>query len=105
GGVAGEGGDAEVVDLRSVWPVDEEAVLGWLAKTGYVVVADEAPPRCGIAADVAALVIDRGFALLRGPVKRVTAPHTPVPFSPVLEDAYLVTPARIVAAAHAALET
>jgi pyruvate dehydrogenase E1 component beta subunit len=103
--LAGEGVDAEVVDLRSLSPLDEDAVLGSLAKTGYLVVADEAPPRCGIAADVAALVIDRGFDLLRGPVKRVTAPHTPVPFSPVLEDAYLVTPARIVAAAHAALET
>jgi pyruvate/2-oxoglutarate/acetoin dehydrogenase E1 component len=103
--LAGEGIDAEVVDLRSLSPLDEDAVLGSLAKTGYLVVADEAPPRCGLAADVVALAIDRGFDLLRGPVKRVTAPHTPVPFSPVLEDAYVVSPARIVAAAHAALES
>jgi pyruvate/2-oxoglutarate/acetoin dehydrogenase E1 component len=103
--LVGEGIDAEVVDLRSLSPLDEETVLGSLAKTGYLVVADEAPPRCGLAVDVAALAIDKGFDLLHGPVKRVTAPHTPVPFSPVLEDAWLVSPARIVAAAHAALES
>ncbi|HJQ83954.1 MAG TPA: alpha-ketoacid dehydrogenase subunit beta [Candidatus Binatia bacterium] len=103
--LAAEGVDAEVVDLRSLSPLDEDAILGSLGKTGYLVVADEAPPRCGLAADVVALAVDRGFDLLRGPVKRVTAPHTPVPFSPVLEDAYLVGPDRIVAAAHAALES
>jgi acetoin:2,6-dichlorophenolindophenol oxidoreductase subunit beta len=103
--LAEKGIDAEVVDLRTLSPLDEETVLGSLAKTGYLVVADEAPPRCGIAADVAALAVDRGFDLLRGPVKRVTAPHTPVPFSPVLEDAYVISAERIVAAAHAALES
>jgi len=103
--LAGEGIEAEVVDLRTLSPLDEETVLGSLAKTGYLVVADEAPPRCGLAADVAALAVDRGFDLLRGPVKRVTAPHTPVPFSPPLEDAYLIAPERIAAAAHAALES
>src|SRR6185436_14853648 len=101
--LAGQGIDAEVVDLRTLSPLDEDTILGSLAKTGYLVVADEAPPRCGLAADVVALAVDRGFDLLRGPVKRVTAPHTPVPFSPVLEDAYVVTPEKIVAAAHAAL--
>jgi pyruvate/2-oxoglutarate/acetoin dehydrogenase E1 component len=103
--LAREGIDAEVVDLRSLSPLDEDAILGSLGKTGYLVVADEAPPRCGLAADVVALAVDRGFDLLRGPMKRVTAPHTPVPFSPVLEDAYVVTPEKIVAAAHAALES
>jgi acetoin:2,6-dichlorophenolindophenol oxidoreductase subunit beta len=103
--LAGEGIEAEVVDLRTLSPLDEETVLGSLAKTGYLVVADEAPPRCGLAVDVAALAVDRGFDLLRGPVKRVTTPHAPVPFSPVLEDAYVITPERIVAAAHAALES
>ena len=103
--LAGDGIDAEVVDLRTLSPLDEDTVLGSLAKTGYLVVADEAPPRCGIAADVAALAVDRGFDLLRGPVKRVTAPHAPVPFSPVLEDAYVISAERIVAAAHAALES
>jgi pyruvate dehydrogenase E1 component beta subunit len=103
--LAGDGIDAEVVDLRSLSPLDEDTVLTSLAKTGYLVVADEAPPRCGLAADIAALAVDRGFDLLRGPVKRVTAPHTPTPFSPVLEDAWVVSAERIAAAARAALAT
>ena len=103
--LAQEGIEAEVVDLRTLSPLDEETVLASLARTGYLVVADEAPPRCGLAADIAALAVDKGFDLLRGPVKRVTAPHTPVPFSPVLEDAYMIAPDRIAAAVHSALES
>jgi pyruvate dehydrogenase E1 component beta subunit len=87
-----------VLDLRSLSPLDDEAILASLARTGRLVVIDEAPPRCGIAADVAALCVDRGFDLLDAPVKRVTAPHAPVPFSPVLEDAYVPTAARVLAA-------
>ncbi|HBZ69564.1 MAG TPA: alpha-ketoacid dehydrogenase subunit beta [Deltaproteobacteria bacterium] len=87
--LAAEGSSAEVVDLRSLSPLDEEAILASLAKTGRLLVIDEAPPRCGIASDVASLCVDRGFDLLNAPVKKVTAPHAPVPFSPVLEDAYL----------------
>jgi pyruvate dehydrogenase E1 component beta subunit len=62
------------------------------------VIVDEGTPRCGFAADVAALASDRGFDLLDAPIKRVTAPHSPVPFSPVLEDAYLPGPERVIAA-------
>jgi pyruvate dehydrogenase E1 component beta subunit len=97
--------EAEVIDLRTLSPLDEDAILGSIGRTGYLVIADEAPPRCGIATDVAALAVDKGFDLLRGPIKRVTAPHTPVPFSPSLEDAYVISAERIVRAAHAALET
>ena len=93
-----------MIDLRTLSPLDEETVLDSLARTGYLVVVDEAPPRCGLAADIAALAVDRGFDLLRGPVKRVTAPHSPVPFSPVLEDAYVLSPERIVPPVRAALE-
>jgi pyruvate dehydrogenase E1 component beta subunit len=103
--LAGEGIDAEVIDLRSLSPLDDEAILASLGKTGYLVVVDEAPARCGISADVAAIAVDRGFDLLRGPIKRVTAPHTPVPFSPVLEDAYSPAPGAVVSAVHAALES
>src|SRR5512143_357956 len=95
GGIA-----AEVLDLRSLQPLDEEAILTTLAKTGRLVVVDEAPPRCGIASDVAALCVDRGFDLLNGPVKKVTAPYAPVPFSPVLEDAYVPSVDAVVAAAR-----
>ena len=96
--LAAEGTSAEVLDLRSLAPLDEEAILASLAKTGRLVVVDEAPPRCGIASDVAALCVDRGFDLLNGPVKKVTAPHAPVPFSPVLEDAYVPSAERVLAA-------
>jgi len=93
-----EGISAEVLDLRSLAPLDEDAILATLEKTGRLVVVDEATPRCGIASDVAALCVDRGFDFLDGPVKKVTAPHTPVPFSPVLEDLFVPSAERVVAA-------
>jgi acetoin:2,6-dichlorophenolindophenol oxidoreductase subunit beta len=93
-----DGTSALVLDLRSLQPLDEDGILEALARTGRLVVIDEAPPRCGIATDVAALCVDRGFDYLRAPIKRVTAPHSPVPFSPALEDAFLPTADRIVAA-------
>jgi pyruvate dehydrogenase E1 component beta subunit len=96
--LAAEGTNAEVLDLRSLQPLDEEAILTSLAKTGRLVVVDEATPRCGIASDVAALCVDRGFDHLDAPVKKVTAPHTPVPFSPVLEDLFVPSAARVVEA-------
>jgi pyruvate dehydrogenase E1 component beta subunit len=94
--LAGDGVSAEVVDLRSLQPLDEAAILTSLEKTGRLVVIDEAPPRCGIASDVAALCVDKGFNFLNAPVKKITAPHAPVPFSPVLEDAYVPSAARVV---------
>jgi pyruvate dehydrogenase E1 component beta subunit len=99
--LAGEGVSAEVVDLRSLAPLDEDTILTSLAKTGRLVVVDEATPRCGIASDVASLCVTRGFDLLDAPVGRVTAPHTPVPFSAVLEQAYMPSPEKIVAAVRA----
>jgi pyruvate dehydrogenase E1 component beta subunit len=95
--LAEDGIEAEVLDLRSLQPLDEAAILATLAKTGRLIVVDEAPPRCGIASDVAALCVDAGFDSLNGPVRRVTAPHAPVPFSAVLEDAYRPTAERVVA--------
>ncbi len=96
--LAANGTSAEVLDLRSLSPLDEEAILTTLAKTGSVVVVDEATPRCGIASDVAALCVDQGFDFLNSPVKRVTAPHSPVPFSKPLEDAYMPNAERVLAA-------
>jgi acetoin:2,6-dichlorophenolindophenol oxidoreductase subunit beta len=102
--LAREGIEAEIVDLRTLSPLDEDTVLRSLGKTGYLVVVDEGTPRCGVASDISALAVDQGFDLLRGPIKRVTAPHSPVPFSPVLEDAYIPSPGRVAEAVHAALE-
>ena len=96
--LASEGKSAEVLDLRSLAPLDEEAILATLEKTGTVVVVDESTPRCGIASDVAALCVDRGFDFLNAPVKRVTAPHAPVPYNKALEDAYIPSVERVVEA-------
>jgi pyruvate/2-oxoglutarate/acetoin dehydrogenase E1 component len=94
--LAGEGVNAEVLDLRSLQPLDEAAILATLEKTGRLVVVDESTPRCGIASDVAALCVDRGFDFLEAPVKKVTAPFTPVPFSRVLEQAFMPSAAKVV---------
>src|SRR5262249_50318958 len=66
--VAGEGIEAEVVDLRTLAPLDESTILASLAKTGRLVVVDECPLRCGIASEVAAVVAEHGFELLKAPV-------------------------------------
>src|SRR5215468_1405933 len=86
-----------VVDLRTTSPLDEDTILESVERTGRLVVVDEATPRCSIATDIAALVADKAFAALKAPVRRVTAPHTPVPFAPVLEKLYIPSPERIAA--------
>jgi len=96
--LAAEGTHAEVVDLRSLAPLDEQTVLASLEKTGRLVVVDEATPRCGIASDIARLCVTKGFDSLDAPVACVTAPHTPVPFSAVLEQAYMPSAEKILAA-------
>ncbi|MCJ2148318.1 alpha-ketoacid dehydrogenase subunit beta [Bacillus paralicheniformis] len=94
--LSARGIEAEVLDPRSLSPLDEEAVLSSVEKTNRLVIVDEANPRCSIAADIASLAADKGFDSLDAPVKKVTAPHTPVPFSPPLEDLYLPTPEKVV---------
>jgi len=94
--LAGEGIEADVLDLRSLQPLDEEAILTTLEKTGRVVIVDESTPRSSVASDVAALCVDRGFDFLQTPIRRVTAPHSPVPFSRPLEQAYLPSAAKII---------
>lgn len=96
--LAKEGVDVEVVDLRTLSPLDIDTVLESVEKTGRLVCVDEANPRCSIAADVSAQVAQQAFRALKGPIEMVTAPHTPVPFSPVLEDLYIPSAAQIVAA-------
>ncbi|KMN92494.1 transketolase C-terminal domain-containing protein, partial [Priestia aryabhattai] len=71
-------------------------ILSSVEKTNRLIVIDEANPRCSIATDIAALVADKGFDMLDAPIKRITAPHTPVPFSPPLEDIYLPTPQKVI---------
>ena len=100
----GDGISVEVLDLRSLSPLDDEAILASVRKTGRLVVVDEDNPRCSIATDVIALVASRAFDQLEAPPQMVTAPHTPVPFSPPLEDFYLPSADGIAAMVRAVLD-
>jgi pyruvate dehydrogenase E1 component beta subunit len=93
--LAAEGIEAEVVDPRTLSPLDEDTILSSVQKTHRLVIVDEDNPRCSCATDIAAMVADKGFDLLDAPIKMVTAPHTPVPFSPPLEQFYVPSPERI----------
>lgn len=97
------GVDAEVIDPRTTSPLDEEALIESVTRTGRVVIVEESPPRCSVAADIAALLSDKAFAHLKAPIKRVTSPHTPVPFAPNLEDEYVPNARRIREAVDAVL--
>ncbi|RRN72946.1 alpha-ketoacid dehydrogenase subunit beta [Peribacillus simplex] len=94
--LAAKGIEIEIVDPRSLSPLDEESILSSVAKTNRLIVMDEANPRCSMATDIAALVADKGFDTLDAPIKKITAPHTPVPFSPPLEDIYLPTSEKVI---------
>jgi pyruvate dehydrogenase E1 component beta subunit len=101
-GLAQEGISAEVIDPRTLSPLDLDTIVRSVRKTGHLVVVDESNPRCSLASDIAALVASEAFDALRGPVRMVTAPHTPVPFSPPLEDAYIPSPEKVAAAVREA---
>jgi pyruvate dehydrogenase E1 component beta subunit len=77
-----------VIDLRTTSPLDTETLVDSVEQTGRVVVVDEANPRCSMATDISALIAQEAFGALKAPIKMVTAPHTPVPFSDDLEDLY-----------------
>ena len=89
------GVDAEVIDPRSVRPLDTDLILKSLAKTGRLVVADTSWAFCGVAAEVAALAAERGWQHLTAPVRRVTPPDCPAPVSRPLEDAFHPGPTSI----------
>jgi len=93
-----EGIEVEIVDLRTLSPLDMDTVLDSVTRTGRLVCVDEASPRCNIAADVSAQVAMRAFGALKAGIEMVTPPHVPVPFSPVLEDLYIPSAAQIAAA-------
>jgi pyruvate dehydrogenase E1 component beta subunit len=95
---AEEGIECELIDPRTTSPLDEDTILESVERTGRLVIVDEATPRCSFATDVAALVADRAFDALKAPIRRVTAPHTPVPFAPNLEKLYIPSPDKIAAA-------
>jgi pyruvate/2-oxoglutarate/acetoin dehydrogenase E1 component len=83
------GEDIEVIDLRTLCPLDADAIVASASKTGKVLVAHEATRSCGVGAEVAALVAETCFEHLDAPIRRLTAPDVPIPFSPPLEQAVL----------------
>ncbi|MDE0679134.1 MAG: alpha-ketoacid dehydrogenase subunit beta [Gammaproteobacteria bacterium] len=93
--LAQEGIGCTVIDLRSTSPLDEESICESVEETGRLVVVDEGYPRCGFAADIAALAAVRAQPALRAPVKLVTPPHTTIPFAPTLEELYIPSVDRI----------
>ena len=95
-----DGIDAEVIDLRTLSPLDIDTVLDSVEKTGRLVCVDEASPRCNIATDIAAQVAMQAFGALRAQIEMVCPPHVPVPFSPTLEDLYIPSAAQVADAAR-----
>ena len=99
--LARDGIEVEVVDLRTLAPLDEDAILESVGRTGRLVVVDECPLRCGFASEVSATVAERGFGLLKAPIRRVTRPQVPVPYSAPLEAELTPDPVKIAAAVRA----
>jgi pyruvate dehydrogenase E1 component beta subunit len=96
--LARDGISAEVVDPRSLVPLDKATILGSVAKTGRAVVADEGQLTCGVAAELAALIVEEAFESLKAPVRRVGIPNVPVPYHEAEEDFITPTAAKIVSA-------
>jgi 2-oxoisovalerate dehydrogenase E1 component beta subunit len=94
----GEGVSVEILDLRTLIPWDRDAVLESAAKTSKVLVLHEDTRTGGFGAEIAATIAEEGFENLDAPVKRITAPDTPVPFSPPLEKAFIPQPEDVAAA-------
>jgi 2-oxoisovalerate dehydrogenase E1 component beta subunit len=98
------GHSVEVLDLRTLKPLDRDAILATARKTGKVLIVHEAQLTCGLGAELAALIAQHTFEYLDGPVTRLAAPDVPVPYSPPLEDAFRPGAASILAAARELLD-
>jgi len=79
----------EIVDPRTLVPLDKETIIDSIKKTGRLIIMDEEPKTGSAAAEIAAIIADEGFDYMDAPIKRVCAPDTPVPYSPVLEDFWI----------------
>jgi pyruvate dehydrogenase E1 component beta subunit len=96
--LARDGGiDAEVVNVRTLQPLDKATILGSVRKTGRVVVTDESHDNCGVAAGLAAIIADEAFDSLKAPIRRVSIPAVPIPYAQSMEDFVTPTPERIAA--------
>lgn len=86
---AKNGIELEIIDPRTITPLDKMTILESVKKTGRLLVADEGYKRCGVAAEISAIIAEEGLEYLKAPILRVCSPDTPVPFSPPLEEAYI----------------
>lgn len=98
--LSAEGISCEVVDPRSLWPLDLPLILASVRKTGRVVLVEESPRQGGVGAEIAAQIAEAAADCLLAPITRVAAPNTPAPFAPVLEKLYVPQPGRIAEAAR-----
>ncbi|MCZ6747950.1 MAG: alpha-ketoacid dehydrogenase subunit beta, partial [SAR324 cluster bacterium] len=99
-----EGMSAELIDLRTLWPWDKEAVYGSVGRTGRLLIVQEAVSVSGFGAEIAASVAQDLFAALRAPIRRLGAPRIPISYAPPLEDVVRVGVENIVAAARSLVE-
>jgi pyruvate dehydrogenase E1 component beta subunit len=97
--LATDGIDAEVIDLRTLAPLDKDTILGSVGKTGRLLVADECYPAASVASEVASIFADEGFGLLKKSAKRINFPAVPVPLSPPLEEYLIPRVDKLIAAA------
>ena len=104
GTLAEDGVETEILDLRTLLPLDRDAILRSVAKSGKVILLHEASRTGGLGGELAAIIAEEAFEYLDGPIVRVTPPDTPVPYSPPLEDFYLPNPDKVVAAARELLD-
>jgi pyruvate dehydrogenase E1 component beta subunit len=95
------GVDAEVVDPRTTWPLDEKTLIESVRKTSRCIVIDEGYFRYGVTGEIASVIAEGAFYDLDGPVRRIGARHVPVPFSPPLEDATVPNERDVFAMARA----
>jgi 2-oxoisovalerate dehydrogenase E1 component len=102
--LAAQGTSCEVIDLRTIVPLDVETIVASVAKTGRLLVVDEAHAMCGIGAEIAAILMEHAFDELDGPVGRLHTDPVSQPFCPVLEEAIMANVEKIVAAARSVLE-
>ena len=101
--LAGEGIDVELIDLRTISPLDSGTILESVARTTRLVIVHEAVKQGGVGAELAAIVAEEAIDCLDAPIVRVGAPFTPVPFARPLERAYRVTPEKIAEAVRSVM--
>jgi len=102
--LAGQGIDCEVIDVRSLVPLDTQTILGSVARTHRLFTVEENPRLCGWGAEIVSIVADEAFYDLDGPPVRITTPHVPLPAADFLEDMILPTAERIVERVRRAME-